>query len=219
MSEVTTKNKILDAAENLFAINGFTGTSLRTIIKKAGVNTASVHYHFGSKEGLIEAILHRRVGPFNKERLELLDQLEARHPTGLLPLEEVITAFLAPVIRIHANRSHRTALVPRLMGRVVTEPDKNVRAIFYKVFAEVIKRFYAAFELALPDLEPEEIKWRMHLMIGAMAVTVAVPVFHSETEQRAKKTLDPDRLFDLMVKFVAAGMRVPPSFPDEEDQR
>jgi AcrR family transcriptional regulator len=219
MSVATTKNKILDAAENLFASNGFAGTSLRAIIKKAGVNTASVHYHFGSKEGLIEAILHRRVGPFNQERLNLLDQLEARYPSGPLPLEEVIAAFLDPVIRAHVDRSRNIALFPRLMGRAITEPDKNVGDIFYKVFAEVIKRFYAAFERALPDLTQAEVKWRMHMMIGVMAFTVAVPAFHSDDEQRALKTHDPDMILNQLVEFIAAGMRVSTSTPDEKDHR
>ncbi len=66
MSEMTTKTLILDTAEKLFATNGFTGTSLRAIIKEAGVNTASVHYHFGSKEGLIEEVLRRRAAPLNE---------------------------------------------------------------------------------------------------------------------------------------------------------
>lgn len=63
MSEITTKNRILDTAEKLFAKQGFAATSLRAIIKEADVNTASVHYHFGSKEGLIEAVLKRQAAP------------------------------------------------------------------------------------------------------------------------------------------------------------
>jgi len=56
-----TKQRILDEAERLFAENGFAGTSLRRIIGAAEVNLAAVHYHFHSKESLLEAVLMRHV--------------------------------------------------------------------------------------------------------------------------------------------------------------
>ena len=56
---MTTKNKILDAAEQLFADQGFNGTSLREITGAAGVNLAAVNYHFGSKKELIKAVMSR----------------------------------------------------------------------------------------------------------------------------------------------------------------
>ena len=47
---IDTKQKILDAAEQLIAEQGYAATSLRQIIAEAGVNLASIHYHFGSKD-------------------------------------------------------------------------------------------------------------------------------------------------------------------------
>jgi len=59
-----TKDKILDVAEMLFAENGITETSLRAITQKAGVNIASVNYHFGSKKNLVQAVFHRLLSRF-----------------------------------------------------------------------------------------------------------------------------------------------------------
>ena len=56
---MSTKNKILDAAEQLFADKGFNGTSLREITSLADVNLAAVNYHFGSKKELIKAVMSR----------------------------------------------------------------------------------------------------------------------------------------------------------------
>ena len=56
-----TKERILDAAERLFADEGFAATSLRQITAEAGVNLAAVNYHFGSKESLLTAVFERRV--------------------------------------------------------------------------------------------------------------------------------------------------------------
>ena len=60
---VVTKERILDAAERLFAERGFAATSLRSITAAAGVNLAAVNYHFRSKEALLEAVFTRRLGP------------------------------------------------------------------------------------------------------------------------------------------------------------
>lgn len=54
-----TKLKIMEAARNLFAAQGFEGTSIRDIAGAAGVNVASVNYHFSSKDNLILEVMRR----------------------------------------------------------------------------------------------------------------------------------------------------------------
>ena len=61
MKNTDTKTKILDVAEKLFAEVGIHATSIRKIVKEAGVNVASLHYHFGSKEAVIHQIITRRL--------------------------------------------------------------------------------------------------------------------------------------------------------------
>ena len=95
-----TRQRILDAAEKLFARHGFESTSLRSIIASAGVNLAAIHYHFRSKEGLIGAVIERRFAPVNDERLRLLAEYESQ-ADGRVPLvEEILEAFLAPMLRV-----------------------------------------------------------------------------------------------------------------------
>src|SRR5690242_5145363 len=94
-----TKERILDAAEGLFAAHGFADTSLRKIVREANVNLASVHYHFHSKEALLEAVVLRRAEPLDRERLELLDALE-RRGAGFPSVEEVLEAFILPTARL-----------------------------------------------------------------------------------------------------------------------
>ena len=81
-----TKSAILDAAEQAFAEHGFEAASLRSIIATAKVNVAAIHYHFGSKEALIEAVFERRLKPVNSRRLALLDAAEARAGSAPAPL-------------------------------------------------------------------------------------------------------------------------------------
>src|SRR5271157_4799471 len=92
-----TKEKILDAAERLFADHGFASTSLRQITAEAGVNLAAVNYHFHSKEALLSAVLERKVRPVNVRRIELLDQALRETGQSRPSLKKVIRAFIQPV--------------------------------------------------------------------------------------------------------------------------
>ncbi|MCW8856810.1 MAG: TetR/AcrR family transcriptional regulator, partial [Kangiella sp.] len=79
----STKSRILDAAEQLFAERGFAETSLRTITTRAKVNLASVNYHFGSKKSLIQAVFDRFLQDFTKELSLELMTLEQLQPVQL----------------------------------------------------------------------------------------------------------------------------------------
>jgi AcrR family transcriptional regulator len=207
MSEVTTKNRILDTAEKLFAKQGFAATSLRAIIKEAGVNTASVHYHFGSKEGLIEAVLRRQATPINDERLASLDELEKGHTKGTVPLEGIVETFVAPTIRRHFKRSGKEQFLPQLFGRAISDPDEKLRVIVRDIFKDIFMRYTAAFMRALPHLSQEEVHWRMHLMVGAMVFTVTVPPVQAEAQTRTSGAAA--EMIDRIVEFVTAGWRSP----------
>ena len=207
MSEVTTKNRILDTAEQLFATQGLAATSLRAIIKEADVNTASVHYHFGSKEGLIEAVLKRQAAPINDERLAGLDRLEQERPDGVVPADALVKAFVAPAIRTHFKRSAKGHFIPQLFGRAISEPDEKLRVIIRDIFRDVIIRYTAAFARALPHLSQQEVQRRMHLMIGAMVFTVPVPTVHAKDHVRTGGNAD--EMIGRVVGFVTAGWQSP----------
>jgi len=207
MSDINTKEKILDAAEKLFVDNGFSATSLRAIIKEAGVNTASVHYHFGSKEALVEAVFARRAAELNEERLDTLTRLEAEHGDLAVPLEDVLRTFLHPVVRRHRNESQDLKAFPELMGRASLETDPFYRHIMHNVFHEVFARFGEAVGRSLPGLSVEEVEWRMHMVIASMVFTIVVPRLHPEKSYTWSQ--DPDTVTERLVRFLAAGMRTP----------
>ncbi|MCP5067717.1 MAG: TetR/AcrR family transcriptional regulator, partial [bacterium] len=98
-----TKQRLLDAAEQLFAERGFDGTSMRAVTQAAGASVSAANYHFGSKQALLGATLRRRIEPFNRRRLELLDGLEAG---GAVPdVEQLMDAFFRPPFERAAEAS------------------------------------------------------------------------------------------------------------------
>ena len=67
---------------------------MRQIITDAGVNLAAIHYHFGSKEELLDGLVLRKAGPVNDERIARLDRLAAANGGRPRNVEEVLEAFL-----------------------------------------------------------------------------------------------------------------------------
>src|SRR5690242_6053244 len=142
-----TKERILDTAERIFADRGYGATSLRSIIGAAKVNLAAVHYHFRTKEALLDAVLKRRLEPVNRERIALLDACEQAAGEGALPLECVLTALISPPLRLARDPAYGGFV--KLMGRVVADGDV---ALIRRHFGDVMERFLQAFHRAVPEL-------------------------------------------------------------------
>ncbi len=205
----TTKDRILDAAERLFAHHGFASTSLRKITSEAGVNLAAVNYHFHSKEALIHAVFARRIVPLNQKRLQMLDECEAAAGDGPPGLEGVIRAFVGPVIHLGEDPALGGMDFRRLMGRMYVEPGDAVRRILLEQMREVARRFTTAFRRIFPELPLVELLWRMHFGIGVMAHTLAGTY---QLEVMSGGLCDPADVkltVERVVTFLAAGLRAP----------
>ena len=204
-----TKERMLDAAERLFAERGFAATSLRAITAAAGVNLAAVNYHFHSKEALLAAVFARRLGPLNRQRLELLAQARSRAGRRSPPLEEILEAFLAPAFRLHGDLAPAGPGFPSLMGRIYAEPGEHIRVILREQFGEIAARFTEALKEALPKLPPAELYWRIHFMIGAMAHTLAGSRALGLVAGGRCDPPDVEGTIRRLVVFLAAGLRAP----------
>jgi AcrR family transcriptional regulator len=209
MSAIATRQRILDVAELQFAEHGYAGTSLRGIIAAAHVNLAAVHYHFRSKEALLEAVVLRRAGPLNDERLCRLDGLEAEAGDSGVPLEGIIEAFIGPPIRLVFTNGGEGRIFGKLVGRLYAESGERFFEMIKKHFATIALRFAAALHKACPELSEEELRWRFHCVAGVMAHTL-VHGGHTDVLSEAKKK-DPDVnvVMDRLVRFLAAGFRAP----------
>jgi AcrR family transcriptional regulator len=203
---IDTKDRILDAAEHAFSERGFGGVSLRSIIAGAGVNLAAVHYHFGSKEELLKAVIRRRVGPVNAERLALLEAHERAAGSGPLDLDKVLEAFLLPTFRM--ARQEGGDRIVRLAGRLYLE-DVLPR-LMAQDFGPFIARFEGALRRALPEMPPEELLARVHLAIGAMAQALRGAPYLPPLS----RDCEAETMLRRLVAFVGAGFRAP--VPDRE---
>jgi AcrR family transcriptional regulator len=208
MATIETRERILDAAERLFASQGFAATSLRTVITEADVNLAAIHYHFGSKDALIRAVFARRLGPLNAERLRLLDELEAAPGRGLA-VEDILRAFIRPALMLACDGDPGAPLLMLLLGRLHSEPGHDLRALVYDQFVDVSRRFIDALGRSLPELPLDELYTRFHFVVGTMASCFADPQRLEHLSSGRVDARDTDALIARMIRFLAAGLRAP----------
>jgi AcrR family transcriptional regulator len=207
MANGESRERILDTAEQLFSENGISGTSLRSLTRAAEVNLAAVHYYFGSKEQLLDAVIERRAAPVNAERLRALDALG--QATARPELEALLAAFIFPAVEaltIDAAEGQRLA---RLLARIEAQPPELVEALSRKHFGDVAARFVDAFAQALPHLGKETVADRFRFAAGLFSflfsgnfdldVIPGHPAHASDARQKVESAL----------LFIAAGMRAP----------
>src|ERR1700754_630333 len=162
-THAATKAAVFTAAERLFALHGFQNVSVRDITAEAGVNLASVNYHFGSKDALLFEIFRRRTSELNRERARMLHEANARHD-GKPPVRDILEAYFAPPMR-WASPDNARRISVQFIIRARSEGTAEMREALQNDVSH-LERFANALIAARPDLPREEVYWRLHFMLG-----------------------------------------------------
>lgn len=204
----STKERILSAAEELFAETGVATTSLRTITGMAKVNLAAVNYHFGSKDALIEAVYERRLAPLNKSRLENLDRLEREAEGRPLPVQAIVEAFVLPVEGMGRETGRNALVFTKLLAQTYNEAAQYVHKFMSTEQQSVMQRYKKALIKALPELQPKEICWRLHFMSATLHHTIATTRY-LELLGGGDGQPDVQTAVQQLVPFLVAGVSAP----------
>ncbi|HEY8571849.1 TetR/AcrR family transcriptional regulator [Phenylobacterium sp.] len=162
-AQAATKAAVFNAAERLFALHGFQNVSVRDITAEAGVNLASVNYHFGSKDALLFEIFRRRTSELNRERARMLHEASDRHG-GTPPVREILEAYFTPSLR-WAAPDHERRISVQFIIRARSEGTAQMRDAIQNDVSH-LERFANALIAARPDLPREEVYWRLHFCLG-----------------------------------------------------
>jgi AcrR family transcriptional regulator len=198
----STKDRILYAAEELFAQQGFASTSLRQVTSRADVNIAAVNYHFGSKENLVNEVFRRRMDDMSRERLGALKQAVEAHPGELEP---ILAAFVEPALAMAQDRHGGGAFI-RVIARAYAESNDSLRKFLSDQYGHVLREFAKALAGCVPGLGKEALYWRLDFLSGALTYAMAdfglikrpSGVSEATHRQRAAKAL---------IRFAAAGFQ------------
>ncbi|MGA2867260.1 MAG: TetR/AcrR family transcriptional regulator [Verrucomicrobiota bacterium] len=200
-----TRERILDAAERLFAKRGLERVSTREITKAAQANVGAINYYFGSKEGLVFAVFDRRLTPITEERLAALDEVEEAAGETAPKVEDVLSAFIGPAVEHALDPKWGSTSFAKLMGRLVGEPGATVEKLKKAHFDRLAQRFDAALLRAVPTLSQESLGSGKTFIVGALHYLLLM------IDQSLPCLLDqkPDceSLVRRLVCFAAAGLR------------
>lgn len=200
-----TKQRLLDAAELLFARHGFEGASMRAITQAADTSLSAANYHFGSKQALLEAALVRRIEPLNNRRLEAIDALE-RSAEGVVSVEALLAAFLRPGFEAQRESPEEARRLREIAARFSADPHEIVAKLKFELFAPVIGRYVDALERALPDRARADLTLDFQFFLGVMIhVMNGTNVFSRDAVESVPYT--DQALLDRMISFAAAGLR------------
>jgi len=206
--QADTKQRILDAAEYLFARNGYRGTSLREITGRAKVNLAAVNYHFGSKKTLVEEVIKRRLLPLNSIRKKRLEEVrDAADRKGKQPdIKAVLSAFIEPTLKFKESNPGAEHFFT-FIGRSFTDPDNTVRDVFVRYIKPLFSLLYETACQSLPDHGSDIIFWRLHFTLGSLFHTMHICGNIKTEFMNNQNEMDADSLIDLIVPYVTAGMK------------
>ena len=204
MPEADSVGLILDAAEELFARQGFDATSIRAVTREVGMNPAAVHYHFGSKAVLVRALLERRIRPLNRERALLLEHVLG-DGKAVPRLEDILDAYLRPVLR------HAGATTGALNAVLFGLPEDVRSELVDDLFGEVHRRFHAALRSVLPGLTAGEVEERFRYVIAVMLHVASGQIEIYPSDARPLPRRSEEGRIRALVDFLAHGMRAPGS--------
>jgi len=199
---LSTKKKILDAAESLFGEHGFTDTSLRTITSAANVNLASVNYHFGSKKSLIQAVFDRYFALFHQELEKRLTEIGESNAC----VKDVLLALLSPLQIIEQSAPEKTTIFMQLLGRAYSENQGHLRKFLESKYGHLLSLFTRKLHAAYPELPPHQLFWRLHFILGATIFTFAgnealADISASDFNQ----PVNVENIIEILMPFLVAG--------------
>lgn len=209
MSINSTKQKILDAAEQLFAERGFADTSLRMITGVAEVNLASVNYHFGSKKELIKAVMDRYLAVFMPAAEQALLQQLAK-PNG--NVHQVFGCFVAPLMTLTRIHPRGPEIFLQLLGRGYIDNQGFLRWFIINNYASVLSHFNQAIQAAVPHLSPVDLFWRLHFTLGTVVFTMASnDALRDIAKTDFDEEVDIEGLVYKLIPYLAAGVAAHPT--------
>ncbi len=203
------RERILDVSEELFALHGVDGVSLRTINAAAGVSPGVLHYHFGSREVLVFELLSRHMDSLWQQRRTQLDRLlEQDKPS----LADIMRTLAAPLAELVLQPSEDGVISPgaryvRFMARLYADRSELLQEISQR-YVDTVRLYPLLLQRALPQVPEAELELRFSMANHAMLLALSDLTWQRRPWQKdGLAQLDPQQLTTILVDFTASGMQ------------
>lgn len=201
-----TRDSILDAAEDLFSKHGFYGVTIREVAREAGVDTALVHYYFGAKRSLFDAVFLRRAEVWNAERVDAINRYAQEAGPDGMTFEGLFEAFLRPPfvwsLKGGPGWKHYSALVAQTNANPTFGGETMTR-----YFDPAARRLIELIKRIVPDAREVDLYWAYHNLSGALTLTLGETGRLDRLSGGLCRSGDLDSACDYMVRYAAAGFR------------
>ncbi|ANK80777.1 MAG: hypothetical protein TEF_08160 [Rhizobiales bacterium NRL2] len=204
-----TRERLLLTAEKLFGQRGINGVSLREIVRAAGQRNASaLHYHFGSREGLIDAIFDKRMRAIEKRRMEMLDRIEAEGRTD--DLRAIAETIVWPLAEVMAHEEEGANYV-RFLTEMFLTPDFDIAKMVEGRLNHGVGRAFRMIEKNLGEMPAAILRQRLPLIMHAGSYAIADIHATRQRQQAAGRDLDLDQAINNLVDIWVGAVSAPVS--------
>ncbi|WP_176489056.1 TetR/AcrR family transcriptional regulator [Rhizorhabdus dicambivorans] len=201
-----TRVKLLDAAERLFAEDGYDGTSLRDIANRAKLHLALSTYHFGTKEKLFEEVIQRRATEMEQIRLAELAKIDLDKLSSDEALMALIEAYALPMIRARYGPSRQWQAYVRLVSQLISV--KRWVPLIRKYYDNCGRQFIAKFEKVLPHADHDSLLDSFSFMISNMLYVCSYTNrFDKQKAKHLSAKEDVDAAVKNFLRFTHAGFK------------
>jgi AcrR family transcriptional regulator len=196
---------ILDAAEKLFSVHGFHGVTVRAVAVECGVDSALVHYYFGTKQELFDAVFARRSALINQDRLDAMTRYEEECGDDMT-VEGVASAFLMPLLdrARHSDPGWKNYFA--LLGLVNNSRGWGADTMTNH-FDPVVRRFIGLLQRVLPHAATDDLFYSYHFLTGALCLTLSDTGRLDRLSEGTASSSDMEAIAPRMIAYAAAGFR------------
>lgn len=207
-AEESTQERILNAAEQLFAYSGLDGTSVRQIADKADVQVGLINYYFGSKEGLYRAVFTTRAPVVVEERRIGL-RMAALEKDPHRRLELIVKAIIVPMLNMRSRDGSNH--FSQLLAREPRDPRSVERGIIAEIFDPIALEIIESLKEIWPDRSDGEVHWAYQMIIGVMMYIMSD---HGRISRLSGGAADPknvDETLRIILPLVMQGIEGKPT--------
>ncbi|MEU6423728.1 TetR/AcrR family transcriptional regulator [Streptomyces spiralis] len=191
-----TREALTDAAEKLFAEQGVEAVSIRAINAAAGLAPAAVHYHFGSKEALLEAVFERRGRAVLSDIVQRCDRLLEQG--GRPDPRDIVDALVSPYVALLERDQAGGARWLSIIGQLALNQDERMEASA----APATDRLQNLARMAFPDADPAQLEATLRLTIEALILLMA----RRPSDWSAPGSSGPTAMRETLIDFAVGGL-------------
>lgn len=190
-------DRLLDAAEDEFSERGYDGAGMKGIAARSGTSHSLLHYHFGTKEKLYEAVIARRSAMINQARHALLDKVDL---TAADALEGIFAALFIPPL----GPEGRGKSYARIFAGLAAGGDRDSKLV-RRYYDKTARRFVKALAKALPQATRKDAARAYAMALGALVVALSGDERSNRLAGVNDEPADPAALIPDLVVYARGG--------------